>query len=424
MKALRTFGIVFCMSTMTALAISQAPPANSVAQGSIKESAAKDDMAKSKEGEKEKPFEWPKEIGGRKPEDYIKDLNDPDPHIRNVAYQTLPQFGPDVQSLAGRPMVRGLEREFRTAPPAGGDTTVIVAAINAIATLGLANDADIKDACRVLGLLITESPNRTLYRQYAIPALAAFGKRAETGVTIITHADVLQDRSYEIRRLAAGALAHVGQDETRGPALRALEALTGTCIKDHSAAVRVEAFQSLVLLGPPVKPRNPGETKPPEINKEQAARFLSAMKAQLSREKDQQVEAWARLAIMRFDPDKEINDKSLTELAQIIVKGNTMAKFHALNAISLLGERAERQLKTIVEALQNKEPVIVDAAVRALTAMPLAAKQVLPELKARLEARPEPYFHELLKIATKIIEEAKPPGTDNPSDPRAPLPKQ
>lgn len=125
---------------------------------------------------------------------------------------------------------------------------------------------------------------------------------------------------------------------------------------------------------------------------------------------------------MRFDPEKEINPKSLTDLAQIIVKGNSMAKFHALNAIALLGERAEKQLKTIVDQLQSSDPIVLDAAVKAMTSMAYSSKQYLPELKARLEAQTDPYFKELLKVATKIIEEAKPPGsTESPTDPKKPM---
>jgi len=405
-------------------ASSQAPAPPTTPPGTVAQPAPKTEMAKDtdkeKAKEKDKPPEWPKQIGGKDPAAYVKELTDPDPHIRNLAFQTLPKFGPDAQSVASKAMVKALDREIRTAAPVGADTTVVSAAINAIAELGLV-DADIKDGCRLLGTLITDSPNRTLYRQYAIPALANFGRKAENGVTLLTASDILQDRSYEIRRLAVSALTHVGMDEHRGPTVRALEALTGTSIKDVSAAVRVEAFQTLVLLGPPVKPRPAGDTKAPEINKEMAARYMPVLKAQLAKEKDQQVECWARVAIMRFDPEKEINPKSLADLGQIIVKGNSMAKFQALNAISLLGERAEKQLNTIVNALQDSDPVVLDAAVKALVSMPYTSKQVLPELKSRLEARPEEYFKELLKVATKIIEEAKAPGTvASPTDPKTP----
>lgn len=410
MRSLRVMFAVVLGGLVTLVATAQTPPPPP--PGTVAQPMPKEGMDKDK-----KP-EWPKEIGGRGPSDYVKDLSDPDPHIRNVAFQTLPKFGPDAQAIAGRPIVKALEKEIITAYPAGKDVTVIAAGINAIKDLGLSNDTDIKDACRLLNSLILLSPNKALYRQYAIPTLAAFGRKAENGVTTLTQGDVIQDPSYEIRRLAANSLYYVGQDEHRGPTVKALDTLTTYCIKDVSAAVRVEAFQTLVMFGPPILARSASDTKPPEINKDMARRYLGPIKNRLAIEKDKQVEAWARLAVMRFDPDKEINDKNLTDLAQIIAKGNSMAKVHGLNAIALLGERAEKQLKTILEQLRSDDPAVVDAAVNALVAMPLAAKPNLPEIKSQLEKRPEEYFKELLKVATKLIEEAKPPGS--PSDTPAP----
>lgn len=400
------------------------PPAGAAKDKGVPKAADKP-AEKDKEKEKKKP-EWPKEIGGRDVDAYIKDLTHSDAFIRHTALLTIPQFGPDVRKTASRPIVKALEKEL--ANPAG-DSSVALAALSAIEELGL-EEADIKDASRHLGVLA--SSRQTFFRIRAIPALAMLGQKADNAVTVLTAADIVGDRSYEVRKAAISALAHVGLDENRGPAKRALDTLCGMSgpygIKDPSVAVRVEAFHVLVEMGPPVEPRPKDAKGPPVIKKDQAAIYMKSIKDRLEVERnkgDKQVEVWARVAVMRFDPDKEISQKNLKELAALIVKGDTAVKLHALNGMGLIGSKAKGELQTIMDQLEGTDPLVRDAAIKAIAGMGDDGKPAIPALKALLSKEDDDYFKELLGRAIKIIEESKPSGGKDPppADAAKPDPK-
>ena len=126
---------------------------------------------------------------------------------------------------------------------------------------------------------------------------------------------------------------------------------------------------------------------------------------------------------MRLEP-KEITDENLTPIARMIVAGDQAAKLHAINALALLGEKAEKKLDDLVAALKDGDINVVDAAIRALATLGDVAKPALPELQ-KLKDRPwskaeKEYFDELVKAATKVIEEAKPRNASPSSSGTAP----
>ena len=387
--------------------------------------AAKDETAKAK-AEKDKPPEWPKEIAGKDAAGFVKDLDNHDPAIRNTALITLPEFGPDARKTASKALVRALA--FETLQP-GGDTTAATSAANAVAALGL-EDADVREGSRILGLMIASgsSPSRTMYRQYAVPALAALGHRAENAVTVLCASDVIQDRAYEIRRAVVAALPKVAEDEVKGPSPRALDALSTLSIKDVSAAVRVEAFQSLVVMGPPIMPHliGPKGAAQGAAGDQQGAGgpLPQAHPGAAAGREGQAGVGLARLAVMRFDPDKEINDANLDALAKLVAADDVGTKLHALKAFSLLGERAAKKLNDLIAAMNTTDGLVLDAAARAIMAMGDKGKPAIPAIKAELGKMKEPYFKTLMDGVVKYIEESKPSsGAAEPEPEKKPDPK-
>ncbi|MBP3958055.1 HEAT repeat domain-containing protein [Gemmata sp. G18] len=87
-------------------------------------------------------------------------------------------------------------------------------------------------------------------RYQAVLTITMFGPKAYDTITKLTGV-AMSDVSYETRRAIASALGRVGFSETTGPNMKALTALADVLAKDVSASVRMEALQSLTLLGPP-----------------------------------------------------------------------------------------------------------------------------------------------------------------------------
>ncbi len=397
---------------IAAAAAAQAPPG----AGPVPPPGGKDDMSKSKT-----TIDWPTQIGGRDVASYVKDFTHPDPTARLSAVQTIPAFGPDARKAAGKALVDRLKIEVGLS----GDPTVAAGIIDTIGGLGL-DDADMPAGAAALGLIVQNGANGGLLRQHAVPVLASFGPKAPQVLFRLTDANVIQDRSFETRRLTAAALARVGMDEHQGPDVRALNVLTLTMIKDASAAVRMEAFQTLLALGPPWKPRKVGDPTPPAVDTPNLAKYVAPMKARLgvNGEKEKQIEVWCRLAVMRFDKD-EVNDANLTALANLVATGADAAvKIHALNALAMLGEFAAPKIEKVKDALRAGEPGVVDAAVKALVAMGPKGKPAIPAIKEALAGRTEEYFKKLSEDAVKALEAAKGPEPGGPPGPPPVPPKK
>jgi HEAT repeat protein len=391
------------------------PPARQVAHPPVRPAPPAPEPPQPKEPE------WPKEIGGKDVAGYVKDFSDPDPAVREQAVRTLPNFGPAARKGTGKALLRLMERERER------DPGVRVAAYVTAAALGFEDEADIKEAIRLLGLAADEGVSGGPTRLNAIQTLAAFGPKAEGAVNYVA-GRALSDSSYETRRSIAFTLGRIGFNEQTGPSPKALAALTGTLIKDTCAIVRMEAMQSLVLLGPPWLPRPPGAPPAkdvkdpkdaPKPDEKAAAAHVAAVKARLGLaggkplEHDRQVEIWGRLVLMRFDP-KEVNDANLAAIARHISGPDVGAKLQAINALGLLGEAGAKKIDDVVRALADPDPLVVETAVAALVKMGPAARGAIPDLeklKARGTRKEEKEFYQnLADAAIKMISGARSPG--------------
>jgi HEAT repeat protein len=381
--------------------------------------------------EKPKEPQWPKEINGKDVAGYVKDFTDPDPSVRERAVRTLPNFGPDARKGTGKALLKVMQGDSSRA---GRDPGVRVAAYVAAAALGFEDEADTREAIRLLANGASAAADGSATRLNAVQTLATFGPKADAAVGNLIGPPLL-DVSYETRRSVAFTLGRIAFNEQSGPSRRAIGALHGTLITDQCVIVRLEAMQSLVLLGPPWLPR-PGAPPlkdvkdpkdAPKPDEKDAAVTVAAVKARLglaggSRplENDRQVEIWARLVLMRFDP-KEVNDANLTAIARHIGSADLGTKLQALSALGLMGEAAEKKLEDVVRALEETDPLVVETAVTTLVKMGTAAKPAIPELE-KLRTRgtrkeEKEFYQNLADTAIKMIKGAKPgaPGAAAPA---------
>jgi hypothetical protein len=313
----------------------------------------------------------------------MKDIEDPDPTVRDFSVRALPNFGP----AAGKKDVSALLLKRMNAEK---DPVVRYAVWGAVGAIPFEHEPHNGEAIRLLSIVIDTAVSGGQSRSQAVQAITMFGPRAEGAITALT-GQACADASYETRRLIANALGRIGFNEKSGPNMKALTRLADTLARDESAAVRMEALQSLMLLGPPWAAVKKADDKmAPPVDAKSAAVVIKQLKLRVGDpkqklvglEKDKQVEIWGRLVLMRFDP-AEINEDNLEALARHLTTPVVGVRVQALQAIAFLGPVGAKKLDAVVRILWEKDqPVeLVVATLAVLRAMGAEAKPSLPELR-------------------------------------------
>lgn len=348
-------------------------------------------------------IKWPTDINGKDIHAVMKDMEDPDPTIREFAARTIPLFGPPAQKgNVSKLLVKRMAVEK--------DPGVRISVFTAVGQLQFENEADNKEALRILVLAVDTGAPGGLARLHAIQTITLFGPKGEGAITSLTGV-ALNDPAYETRRTIANALGRVGFNETTGPNMKALTALADKLARDESAAVRMEALQSLMLLGPPWDGvMKAGAKAPPPINTKSAEVIIKYMKIRvgdpktktLGQEKDKQVEIWARLVLMRFDP-KEVNDDNLDAFARYLTGAEVGVKIQALQAMGIIGEGAARKVTDVIRVLEDKTAslTLTVASVQVLMAMGVGAKPALPNLRKMAEEKKKDLAAKRIDLAKK-----------------------
>jgi hypothetical protein len=368
-----------------------------------------------KEPTKPPEIKWPTDINGKTITDVMKDLDDPDPVNREFAARSLPLFGPPAQKeKVSKLLIKHMKSEHEK------DPGVRVAVFSAVGQIQFENKVDNKDALDLLALIVDTNPPSSSTRLAAIQTIAMFGPKGEPAIPKLSGL-ALSDPSYEVRRNIALTLGRVGFNETTGPNMLALTKLADKLAGDPSAAVRMEALQSLVILGPPWKDiKKEGAMQPPPIDTKSAVIIIKHMKDRVGdphakppvagKEKDKQVEIWARLVLMRFDPG-EVNDDNLDAFANFLTGAEVGVKAQALQALSLVGETAGKKVMNVVRVMEDKAvPLqLTLVSIQTLAAMGAGAKPALPNMKKMLDEKKkelDPKMQELKKLeaAKKPIE--------------------
>ena len=392
-------------------------------------------------------FVWPTEIGGKDAKGYIKDLSDPDPAIKVIALQTLPLFGPTVKKASapdgkttdgkityGKAVLARMNGETES------DPWVRLAAFELVTRMGyFEDDLDPKEAVRILGVCAQGNP---ALRPQAVQTLGAFGSRGEPSVQYLIGGPVLADPSYQTRLYIATTLGQIGIDEKTGPNPRALNCLVNVLIHDKSVAVRLEAMQALVVLGPPHHKESVPNLKIPGkkiermiIDTVATKPYIDAVKKRLAPhvpkagetlnatgvvEPNKQVEIWARVVLMRFDPVDEVNKENLDGVTKYIKGPELGPKIQGMYVLGMLGEIGARRIDDVVRELANEDPYIVYNAATALAAMGPAAKPAIPELeKLKMRGKDE----DEKKYYTMLADEAIKAIKDPPKAPKKRTPK-
>jgi len=342
------------------------------------------------------PIKWPTEVSGRKLSEWINDLShlkNPDPSLRDAAVKTIPMFGPDGRKQG----LKALCDVIRADP----DTGVRVNAILVVGGMGFETKEEMRQAtfaiAEVLGLTVSGS----MIRLHATRTLASFGPEASSPAVMAAVIAMADDRAWETRQGVAAALGRLGatlyEDKPSAPgkplavkrhaSKAAMDKLVFTMLKDPSAVVRMEVAQSLLVLGPPSGGNDP-KAYVTEVKPYLDALLFRLKDAKDKGETDNGVRIWLLVIQMMYD-DRTI-DTNIQKIAYYINAVEVAVRIHALNALALLGPRAQLASSEIRGAIFQKEPTVVVAAAECLVAMGFDGKYALPDLerlKADLEAR-------------------------------------
>ena len=392
-------------------------------------------------------YEWPEKINGKLPSEFVKDTLDPDPAIREMALRTLVKFGPMIRKEAGvaKAVIARMDGTKETDPgvrAAAFEAAGAIASYDPSGALGFADEADTREAIRLLYMTSDQAASGGSTRLHAIQTLTSFGPKAEAAISYLVGGPAA-DKAYETRRSVAMALGKIGYHEMNGPNHKAMNCLVNNLAHDPSAAVRMESVQSIILLGPVYIPRTKGPllkdikdpNDAPVVDEKMVATFVASLKKRLTTapkiagerpsqtglvERDPQVEIYLRLALMRLDP-KECNDENLNAIVRYIGSTQTGVRMHALIVLGMIGEFGGKKIDEVVKVLNDPNPDIVLAAATALASMGWYARPAIPaleKLKERGENKQQKeWWATRADQAIKIIKDAKPPAPPAPPEP-------
>src|SRR5690349_3530314 len=148
----------------------------------------------------------------------------------------------------------------------------------------------------------------SMIRLHAARTLAGIGPEAYDAIAAV--GGIANDPSWETRQAVAAALGRLGaplyddkppppgpykvQPLKRPASTAAMDKLVLVLLKDQSAAVRMEAMQSMIVLGPP-------HTDNPAAYPKLVAPYLEEINRRLKTEKDHGVKIWLYLVQMMYD---------------------------------------------------------------------------------------------------------------------------
>jgi HEAT repeat protein len=291
---------------------------------------------------------------GKSLDQWVKEIDDHDPFVREQAIRVVMQFGPNAKKA-----IPALLRQL-------GTTNDLSPRTNAIIALGIVTTTDpaqLKDVVEGLNRMLNS--NQGIIRYQAAMSLARIGPPSRTAITALVRV-VADKESWEIRFAAANALGVAGKDEQNVPDLRALKALIDAT-DDISKEVRLEALQSLINLGPPTSPAD-------------VAQIKTLLERKMKADKDKSVTIWARVALMRMDA-AAVNDANLTVIAKLLKNPDLATAIQAARALGVVGPESKGKVSDLMDALQSPEPLLAGEAAWALGRVGKAAEKALPSLK-------------------------------------------
>jgi HEAT repeat protein len=308
------------------------------------------------------------EVGGRALKDWIADLKNPDPSVREEAIRAIVLFGP----AAGEAVPALIEHVNDP------DTSPRAKAIMVLGRIEI-NEKDRKAAIDALGKRL-EIEGQSPIRYDLAQALMKFGKEAKPALSgLLQGAD--DTSCFEVRRICIAVLMEAGQTD-KGPDPRVTHLLL-RAVRDRAASVRLHAIMALGEMGRPA-------------DESLCKLVLDALDGAMS-DKDKTVVIWAHTSKMAITGKADKDDVNyLLSCAQTAEAQRV--RLEAIRALGGVGKRDDRVVPRLVELMAEKEsPDVIGFACLAMagiespgkdaeTALNEVAQNAALPLEVRLQA--------------------------------------
>jgi HEAT repeat protein len=347
---------------------------------------------------KKDDIKWPKEVAGKSLEQTVKDMrNHSDPGVREAAVRALPLFGPKAREEGANELVEAMTKE--------SDWNVKLAAI-AVAPMVLLGYAETPDAPLANGInAVTNmlSSGQMQIKYDAIASVAAFGpyfRKVKPGVRETISSLARNQEWWQIRRAAVAALGSIGQglpddndpDRKHPPDMGAVTTLLQVLRGDSCAAVRREAVNSLIGVGP--------------VAGTQLKSWRTDLDYVLKYERDKSILLWTRVCIVRNSPDGlKGNEQHLDAIAKVLTAPEAAGRLEACQALGVLGNEAQGKLDDLIKVINNggEEPVVVAAAILAVANMPDKKQVTIPILQQVMANHKSEDVKKVAKEAVEVL---------------------
>ena len=321
--------------------------------------------------------------------EWMTDLKDRDPSIRERALTALRAYGPEARDAVPY-VIKAIN-----------DTDMSLR-VNAILTLGFIGmeEKDRQSGIDALKRRLSSAEQQGTVRFQAIRALGRLGRDASDAASLLIRATTDQN-CWEIRAAAVTALSTVGWNPKGGGFdANSFKAALELAAQDKCLDVRVQALLTLIAFGAPADPR-------------QARSLENALHTMISdKRQSRRIVLWSRVALISMQPadspdTQTVIDRESARVAEFLQDPDLETRVNAARAFATLGEKAKSQVNRLTEALGDKEPQMLHWTCVALAGMGPAALPAFNSLK-RLEQHPDPVVRDSVRTALdKIVAKAK-----------------
>src|SRR5262249_28182762 len=234
------------------------------------------------------------QVHGRSLEQWIKDINSPDPSKRENAIRTVLLFGPDRAYQAVPALLEQLDKHTSATPIDASIRVNIAGALGVI--LGGVKGPEskyVKKAVQLLKRLLED--NQAIVKYRAAQALGRIGPEARDAIPLLIAA-TRDPYTWETRKEAVVALGFIAREEKKAPPQNVIEAIY-KALSDRAYQVRLAAVQSLTWLGGPA-------------DSAYKAGMTKALEPVAQKDAELSVQVWAHMAIMSISfetPDNHVD---------------------------------------------------------------------------------------------------------------------
>jgi hypothetical protein len=323
-------------------------------------------------------------VGGKTFDDWRKDLHDSDPAVVENAIRTIPLYGPGL----AREVVPTLVRKLKIP---NLDVSIKVCTADFLGSIGLDGE-ELDDG--VKGLIHLLENDQVIVKLHASLALAQIGDDAKEAIPALLRN--VGHYSWEIRKASIRALSTIARPRNeKTPAdSRVIERLRSHLLyvkiqyPERCAQVRKEAAMALVALGPP-EPEN------------ERTRVVESLKKAALQDRDKTVQIWAHVGVMRMT---KIDPKRLDKIGDFLTDPVLGVRCEAARVLGLIGPDAKSQVRRLVKALDDQDPLMVTQVITTLAEMGNAAQGAVEKLEELAKNTKDKGLKAGLEAAIKAIQ--------------------